>query len=219
MKRILSDHDRGQLEQRIAEVEKRTKTQIVLAVIKRSDTYAELPWKAFALGASVAGLSVFILDLVLNYWASRTMVLIAVAVTLAAGAAFALLTVFVPGFARIFLSAYRAEVEVRQYAESLFLARELFATRRRTGILLLIGLFERKVVLLPDRGLSSRLTKDAMRGVIARMIPHLARNAVRRALEVGLERLYQILKTSAPGGPAGAGKNELPDAIIEEKGV
>ena len=49
MKHSLSDHDRGQLDELIADVEKRTNTQIVLAVIKRSDIYAELPWKAFAL--------------------------------------------------------------------------------------------------------------------------------------------------------------------------
>ena len=145
MERILSDHDRNKLDERIAEAEKRTKAQIVLAVINRSDNYAELPWKAFALGASVAGLLVFILDLLLNYWASHTMVLITVAVMLASGAVFALLTVFVPGFARYFLSSHRAGVEVRQYAESLFLTRELFATSGRTGLLLLVSLFERQI--------------------------------------------------------------------------
>lgn len=219
MKRILSDHDSGRLDQHIAEAEKRTKTQIVLAVIKRSDNYAELPWKAFALGASIAGLLVFILDLLLYYWTSHTMVLIAVAVTLAAGAVFALLAVFIPEFARLFLSTNRAEVEVRQYAESLFLSRELFATSKRTGILLLVSLFERQVVILPDKGLSNRLTVDAMQDIIARMITPLAQNEISRALEDGLELLAQIMESSTPGGPAGKGENELSDEIIEEKGV
>lgn len=215
MERILSDHDRGRLDPLIAEAEKRTKTQIVLAVIKRSDTYAELPWKAFALGASITGLSVFILDLPFYDWSSRIMALIAVAATLAGGAAFALLAVVVPGFAKSFLSAHRAETEVRQYAESLFLARELFATGRRTGILLLVSLFERQVVLLPDRGLSNRLTGNAMRDIIATMTSFLKRKEVNRAFEAGLERLTQVLETSAPG----TGENELSDEIIEEKGV
>lgn len=215
MKRTLSDHDRGRLDGLIAETEKRTKTQIVLAVIKRSDTYAELPWKAFALGASIAGLLVFILDLPLYDWYSRVMALIVVAGTLAGGTTFALLTVLVPGFAKRFLSANRAEVEVRQYAESLFLSRELFATSRRTGILLLVSLFERKVVILPDRGLGNQLTKDAMQSVIGAMTPFLKQNEVSRAFEVGLERLSCVLETAAPG----TGENELPDEIIEEKGV
>ena len=219
MERILSDHDRGRLDRLIVEAEKRTKTQIVLAVIKRSDSYAELPWKAFALGASIAGLSVFIFDLPFYGWSSPMAAFIAVAATLAGGAAFALLAVFVPGFAKRFLSAHRAETEVRQYTESIFLARELFATGGRTGILLLVSLFERKVMLLPDRGLGNRLTGDAMRDIIASMMSFLRRNEVNRALEAGLEMLTRVLEASAPGGPAGTGKNELSDEIIEEKGV
>ena len=52
MKRTLTDLERNGLDQRVAEAEKRTGAQVVLAVVKRSDTYAELPWKAFALGAA-----------------------------------------------------------------------------------------------------------------------------------------------------------------------
>jgi putative membrane protein len=219
LERILSDHDRGRLDRLIAEAEKRTKTQIVLAVIKRSDSYAELPWKAFALGASIAGLSVFLPGPPFADWSQRITALAAAAAILAGGAVFALLTVFARRFARIFLSSHRAGTEVRQYAESLFLSRELFSTGGRTGILLLVSLFERRVVLLPDRGLSNRLTGDAMRDIIAAMTPLLRRNEVHRALETGLERLTRILETSAQGRPEGTGKNELSDEIIEEKGV
>jgi putative membrane protein len=219
MKRDLSDHERGRLDRLIADAEKRAKAQIVLAVVKRSDAHAELPWKAFALGASVAGLSVFVLDFPGYDWSSRMTSLIAAATVLAAGAAFALLAVFVPGFGRLFLSAHHAEKEARRYAESLFLSRELFSTSGRTGILLLVSRFERQVVLLPDRGSRDRLSGDAMPQVIAAMTPLLKRNEVNSALETGLERLTRVLEASAPAGPGGARKNELSDEIIEEKGV
>ena len=215
MKRTLSDHDRGRLDGLVAETEKRTKTQIVLAVIKRSDTYAELPWKAFALGASIAGLLVFILNLQFYDWYPQVTVLTGVAGTLAGGAAFALLAILVPGFAKRFLSDDRAEVEVRQYAQSLFLDRELFATSSRTGILLLVSLFERKVVILPDKGLDNQLTGEAMQRVISSMIPFLKQSEVYRAFESGLEQLTRVLGTIEQG----TGENELPDEIIEEKGV
>jgi putative membrane protein len=215
MKRTLSDHDRGRLDGLIAEAEKRTKTQIVLALIRRSDSYAELPWKAFALGSSIAGLLVLILKLPIYDWYPRLTALMVTALILGAGAAFALLAVLVPGFAKRFLSVHRAEVEVRQYAESLFLARELFATSSRTGILLLVSLFERKVVILPDKGLGSQLTGEAMQRVIASMTPYLKLNEVNQAFEAGLERLSHVLGTAAQG----SGENELPDEIIEEKGV
>jgi len=220
MEQILTDHDRNKLDKRIAEAEKRTKAQIVLAVINRSDNYAELPWKAFALGVSLAGLLVFILDLVLGNWTAHMIVLIAVAATLALGAVCALLTVFVPGFAKCFLSSHRANMEVRQYAESLFLDRELFATSWRTGVLLLVSLFERQVFLLPDKGLADRLTGEAMRDIIAQMTPLLAHNEINLALEEGLEELSRVLESSAQGRAAcTTDANELPDKIIEEKGV
>jgi len=216
MKKILADQERIQLDQRVAEVEKRTGAQIVLAVIERSDTYAELPWKAFALGAAVAGLGTVLFDLLLVGWNSRFAVLFAVVSMLATGAACALLSIALPKFARIFLAAHRAEVEVRQYAESLFLSREVFATHGRTGLLLLVSTFERQVVLLPDIGLAKRLSREVMQDIISRMTAALARGQVGLALEKGIQGLEKHLAVSA----AGTGReNELPNAIIEEKGV
>jgi len=215
VKQILNDHERIRLDRRIADAEKRTGAQIVLAVIERSDTYSELPWKAFALGASLAGLSVSVLDLLRPGWTSGIAVLIAVVLLLAAGAAGALLCVSVPRFARLFLDAHRAEVEVRQYAESFFLSREVFATRRRTGVLMLVSLFERQVVVLPDTGLGQRLSKEALQRIIARMTIALASGQVARALEDGLSSLEEVLTVTVPGE---SGDNELADEIVEEKG-
>jgi putative membrane protein len=217
MIKILSNHERSRLDQLIAGAEKRTNAQIVMAVIRRSDDYSELPWKAFALSASIAGLFIVILDYILYYWVSYITVLIAAVAILSIGAASALLTIFIPGFARIFLSDNRAEVEVKQYAESLFLKRELFATRKRICVLLLVSLFERRVILLPDKGLSSRLTKDSMQDIIACMTQHLAHNKLNLALESGLEELSKALELSTQGRDNI--ENELSDQVIEEKGV
>jgi putative membrane protein len=216
MKPKLSESDRNRLEKRIVEAEKRTGAQIVLAVIRRSDVYAELPWKAFALGASVSGLAVFITDVFSKSWTFHPSWIIPAAEILGAGIFLAVLAVFSPPFAKLFLPRHRAETEVRQYAESLFLHRELSATSGRSGVLLLVSLFERRVVLYPDKGLHSRLTHDEMRGIIAGMTPFLKRQDLYGALETGLNGLSQKLETSRP---AGSGKNELPDRIIEEKGV
>jgi putative membrane protein len=215
MKWTLSDHDRKRLDALINDAEKNTNTQIVLAHIQRSDSYTELPWKVFALGASVTGLLVFIMDILSYGWNPMVTAPIAVVAILAGGAIFALLTVLIPGFAKLFLSDFRTDVEVRQYAESLFLSRELFATSKRAGILILVSLFERKVVILPDTGLSDILTKDALQTIIAAMAPFLKRSEISRAFETGLEQLTKILENKVEG----TGKNELSDEIIEEKGV
>ena len=215
MKRTLSEQDRNRLDALVADVEKRTNSQIVLAVIQRSDIYAELPWKAFALGASFIGLLGFILDLLFYGWDSVVTLPIAMLGILSGGAFFALLTVLIPGFAKQFLPAIRAEVEVKQYAQSLFLSRELFATSKRTGILVLISLFERKVVILPDKGLIDQLPTDTMQSMIRVMTLFLKKGEIRKAFEAGLEQLSHSLRIDVHR----AGKNELSDEIIEEKGV
>jgi putative membrane protein len=125
-----------------------------------------------------------------------------------------------PGFARLFLSRYRGEVEVQQYAESLFLQRELFATAERTGILLFASLFEGRVVVLPDRGVAGRLSEEAIGSVTGPMISSLARGETGHALEEGLARLLGILEATAPTGPSGGVYgNELPNEVIEGEGA
>ena len=214
MKHILNDQERSRLDRCVAEAEKRTGAQIVLAVVERSDSYAEIPWKAFSLAVSVAGLFVFLQAMLRPEWCVQTEVLRALATTLAAGAACALMAVLLPGFARLFLNDHRKEVEVRQHAESLFLSRQLFATRKRSGILLLVSLFERQVIILPDTGIRARLSREAIQQIISLMTPSLASGSVARALEEGLEKIEEILAAMATGE---AGENELPDEIIEEK--
>ena len=215
MKQILSDTDRTLLDKLIAEAEIATRAQIVLATVKRSDSYAEIPWKAFAFGSSFAALVVFLLDLLLPLWITDTVILLSVAVILATGALFVLLTVLFQGFARLFLSESRKETETMQYAESLFLARELYATEGRRGILLLVSQFERQVVILPDKGVRDRLGNEVIKNIISKMTQHLRQNEPIKALETALEELVTELSPSASSGPD---KNDLSNEIIEEEG-
>jgi putative membrane protein len=212
--RSLDDQDRSRLETRIAETEKNTGAQIVLSVIERCDDYPELPWKAFALGVALSCLALLAMDISYPDWISGTTVLLVVAGILTVGAVFALVCIFVPGFARIFLDQERSELETRQYAECLFLDRELFTTKKRTGILLLIGLFERQVVILPDTGLIDSLNLARLEKIIDQMTQTLASGNIAEALEQGLLGLEQELSHTKPRKPV---KNELSNEIIEEK--
>lgn len=214
--RPVKKQDLTHLDPRVAEAEKRTGAQIVLAVIGRSDSYPELPWKAFALGTALAALPVYVMNGTRPGWASGNEAFLSAALPLGAGILCILLCLCAPAFARLFLDTHRASTEVRQYASSLFLTRELFATRGRTGILLLVSLFERQVVILPDTGLQRRLSQDVLLAIIARMTTALKEGEISRALEDGLASLEEVLAPTATGE---SGENELPDGIIEEKGT
>ena len=215
MKHILSETDRDLLDRKIADTEKLTRAQIVLAAVRRSDSYAEIPWKAFAIGSALAGLVVFLIDLLVLGWITGAIIILSAAGVLATGALFATLTVLAPGFARLFLTESRSETETMQYAESLFLSHELFGTQGRRGILLLVSQFERQVVILPDKGVRELLSTDIMKDIIMKMTPLLRKKMLKGALETGLGELGKILGPTVVTRPD---KDELENEIIVEEG-
>lgn len=214
---FLDQAESAALEQAIAVLEAKTGVQVVTAVIGKADSYVELPWKAFALGAALAALVLVVADALSPRWTGADDALIFAVAILGVGAVSALLAVAAPPYARLFLRATRRDLEVRHYAQAFFLRRELFATRGRDGILLLVSLFERKVEILPDVGLHARYDSADWRTVIDAMTPLLRGRRCFGALQQGVARLQALLL--AKGMSAAPGGNELADRPIQETGA
>ena len=214
---FLDQRESAALEQAIAGLEAQTGVQLVTAVIGKADSYVELPWKAFALGTAFAALALVVADALSPRWTGADSALIFAVAILGAGAVSALLAVAAPAYARLFLRATRRDLEVRHYAQAFFLRRELFATRGRNGILLLVALFERKVEILPDVGLHARFDGAEWRTVIDAMTPLLRERRCFGALQQGVARLQALLL--AKGMSAASGGNELADRPIQETGA
>jgi putative membrane protein len=214
---LLSDADRARVNARVALAERRVAAQIVTAVVARSDTYPELPWKAFALGAALAMLAAGASGALRPGWALLADARLALVAVLGTGLGAAALSLFVPRLARLLLSGLRAEGEVRQYAQTLFLDRELFRTRDRTGVLLLVSLFERQVIVLPDRGVPPAIGEGDWQGVVQAMAPALAGGRTADALIEGVGRVEALLAAGGLGAPAPGG-DTLPDVIEGQSG-
>lgn len=214
---FLDQGESAALEQAIAGLEAQTGVQLVTAVIGKADSYVELPWKAFALGTAFAALVLVVADALSPRWIGVDNALIFAVAILGAGAASALLAIAAPRYARLFLRATRRDLEVRHYAQAFFLRRELFATRGRNGILLLVSLFERKVEILPDVGLHARFDAADWRTVIDAMTPLLRERRCFGALQQGVARLQTLLL--AKGMSAAPEGNQLADRPIQEKGA
>jgi putative membrane protein len=205
------------LDTAIARVEARTGVQIVTALVAKADTYAQLPWMAFALGVSLAALGIVAFDAMQPAWPTSHVALVCAVALLACGGASALVAVLVPAYARVFLRPALRDLEVRHYAQSLFLRRELFKTRSRNAILILVCKFERRVEILPDVGLYGRVGTEDWQQVIAAMTPLLRDARFADALHAGVSLAGQMLAAKGfAGNPGGA--NELPDGSIEEQG-
>lgn len=198
---------------RVAALERARGVEVVTASIAKADAYPELPWRAGALAASITALVVAIGDVLRPDWATSTTLLLSLAAVMLVGAAVALLAIFVPPFARLFLSRARAEIEVRQFAQAFFLERQLFRTRRRQGILILVARFEHRVELIADIGFDGRVAADEWGSVIPPMVPLLREGRADDALIAGLDALDTLLASRGFSGSGGTG-NELPDATV-----
>jgi uncharacterized membrane protein len=206
------------VEARIARVEARTGVQVVTAVVGKSDGYPEIVWKAFALGVAAAALAVVALDVAHPDWVSAHYTWFNVAPILAAGAVSALVAIAVPEYARLFLNRVRAAGEVRQYAQAMFLERQLFRTRSRNGALVLASLFERHVEIVADIGFDGRVDATQWRTVVDAMTPALAAGRPADAFMRALERIEAML-TDRGFAPETSGGTGLANRPIDTEGA
>lgn len=215
---FLSKSESDALDLQIARVHAATGVRVVAAEIGKADTYEDLPWKAFALGVSLAALIVVGAEALSPQWQIPHATMLSVVIVLMTGALAALLAILVPAFGQLFLHGATCELEVGQYAQALFLRRELFKSPHRDAVLILVSRFERRVHILADTGLHGAIAEAQWQAVIERMKPALRTARSADALLAGLAAVEEILVRSGYRGAAGT-DSEPPDPLIEEKGA
>jgi putative membrane protein len=190
---LLTPTEAAAIEARVAKLEAERGVEVVALVTRKSDDYPEAVWKAFAFGAALAGLIVTLANLASPSWTGAAQVLTSVLAVLGAGAACAAAAIFVPAVTRLFLRESRIALETQQYAKAQFLDRELFATRERTAILLLLSLLERRVVVHADAALRTQVSAEEWDAVIARMTAPLRAGRRGEAVLAGLDAIDELL--------------------------
>jgi putative membrane protein len=214
---VFSDAQTGQLNAQTRHFEETTGAQIVVAAVDKSDAYPEIPWKAFAMGASAASLILLAFAVTgANDWQPLSL-WICLTFPLFAGACSAVLSIFSPAMARCFLDSTRAEGETEQFAKSFFLDRELFGTPDRSGVLVLVSRFEHRVVILPDSGIAARRPHRALIPVVNAMTAQLRRSNAFEALAEGIRVLEKTLLEAGFQGAPGA-PDTIPDELMQPGG-
>lgn len=214
---LLDAQSETAVKQRVAALEAATGVETVIAVIARADSYPEIPWKAFALGASLAALAAAVAALREPEWAALTAVLETTIAVLAAGGAAAIATVWVEPLARLFLPRSRRESEVLQYAQALFLESGLLRTKHRNAVLLLVSRFEHQVAIVADHGVRDRVGATELDSVVVAVTTQLARGQLKDGLVEGLASLEQVL-LAQDFRPRADAANGISDAVIERQG-
>ena len=211
-----SQEQRDQINALVARFEADTGIQAVAAITAKADAYPDIPWKAYAMGSAIGALATALNPYLVAGWSHAGIIALDAMLILSAGAVLAVLAAFVPPFARLFLNRVRAQGEAVQYAQSLFLARELFRTRDRRAVLVVMCCFERVAVVLTDSGLTQYASAAALEQVARTAQASFARRGLVPAFEAAFGRLGEVLKqTGFTASPAG--HDEIADELVVEK--
>jgi putative membrane protein len=213
----VSDKEQQEINSLVLRFAAGTGVEAVAAVVRKADSYPEIPWKAFALGSAVGALATVMFPLLVTGWSSTATAAYAAMAILGAGSVCAAAAVLVPPFGRLFLDRVRAQAEARQYAHGIFLEREVFRTRERNAVLLIVARLEGVALILPDTGLAPFAPADELEQSAAAMGIALKAHGAVAAFECGFKGLEAALRRRdyRPQGPR---QNVLHDAMLAEQG-
>jgi putative membrane protein len=206
-----SDAELTAIRQAVAAAEAESAGEIVPYVVTASDAYPGAAWKAAAFGAMAAALAAWAVERWGGFWGAQP--LFWMVLPPAAGGALGLLAAHLaPALRRRLAGAEQLDARTRQRAAAAFVEQEVFATAGRTGILIFLSLFERRVVVLADSGIHARVADGEWEAMVARIVAGIRRGDPGAALAAAIRDCGDLLVRHGLRHPAGRG-NELGDGL------
>ena len=94
--------------------------------------------------------------------------------------------------------AGKALIDRRVAARALeaFVEQEVFDTRDRTGILIFLSLYERRVQVIGDSGINARVPEGAWQEVVDIIVSHMKTGTPGAGLVKAIEKCGELLRTS-----------------------
>jgi putative membrane protein len=185
----------------VREAEARTSGQIVPVILRQSDQYPAARWRMATFAAAISAFVCVVARPALHpiwyLWAEVP----AWALGYWLGA--------IPALQRWFLARAEMDEEVRQRALEAFRFEGLDRTRERTGVLILVSLFERRVQVLADRGISSQLPQQTWDRLVASLGHRIGQGELAEGLRAAITECGELLAARFPPRPGQA--NELSD--------
>jgi putative membrane protein len=188
----------------IEAVEKQTAAEIVVAVRKRASTYRAVD---VAVGAALAFVTLVAIVYLPREF-ETILIPLDVAVMFALGFA---LTANVATLKRLIVSRRSMEEHVRTVARAAFYEMGISRTRGRTGVLVLVSMFERKVEIVADVGVTPDAMGAAWREVVA-ALEGAGRAADFDRFLSGIEAMAKPLASALPAQPDDI--DELPNEPV-----
>jgi putative membrane protein len=208
---IFTEAVRGRVQEAVRRAEGLSRGQIVPVVVEKSDPYPEVRFRGGLLLAALATGAVLLLRLPLGL---AELVILQVA----AGGLGALLAVWNP-LERLLAGRRALEEAVRARAVRAFHEQGLHRTAEGTGVLIFASLFERRAVVLGDRGIHERVGDGEWARAVAALVAGMRAGDPGRGFVEAVALCGARLAEHFPRDPgAKATANELEDAIRVERG-
>jgi len=202
-----SDQDKELIVKAVKEAESRTSGEIVPLILNASDgyIYADL----------IGGIIGQIIFLIAGFWIFREFDPWKIVAIQAAGFVVGFLKVrYIPFVKRTFLAEKIVHIEVYQRAVQAFHEHGLMNTRDRTGILIMVSMLERRVQVLADSGIHSKVEDGTWDEVVKIILDGIGKGSVIDGLIAGIEHCGEILARHFP--IKSDDTDELPDDLLTE---
>ncbi len=202
---VLGAEDQAAVHAALVDVERRTHGEIVPVVLERSDAHPGAPWLA-ALCTLLLGSA--LLEAHMPWYAPHWLLL----AQLALGAIGYCAAELLPDLKRAFVAESRASEMAEEQALQEFHRLGLHATSEATGVLLFVSLFERRVVVLGDRGIHAKVGDEHWQRTKDVILAAIARGSLRDGLIDGIRACGSVLEQHFPVREGD--RNEIPDRVI-----
>ena len=227
---MLTDTDRARIEAAVKAAEAGTTGEIYCVVAPESSEYREAPiaWGAIAALAApaallAAGIHVTAPDDLGGGWSAAQMSSAAEAAARAAlsgaillqAVLFVVVAIFVaiPPVRRLLTPRGLKRERVRRRAQEQFLAKNLQATRERTGVLIYVSVAEHMAELIADEGIAARVDDAVWDGAMQRLMAGFKAGRPAEGFEDAIGVCGAILAEHFPSRPQD-NPNELSDSVV-----
>jgi putative membrane protein len=189
---LFTEAHRRAISRAAANAEGSTSGEIVPYVVGACDDYREVGWKAAVIGGLIGGGGGLTMHYLGGIWGGSLWFWF-ILPTVALAFVGVLAGRFSDWFRRLLIGGGVLDLRARQRAETAFLEEEVFATRDRTGILIFVALFERRVVVMGDAGINQAVPDGAWEHVVADLAAGIRARRPGEALEAAIAECGRLL--------------------------
>ncbi len=209
--KYFSQDDLREIEAAVRAAEQRTAGEIVPYAVSHSDHYEAAAWKGATLGGFAAAVAAGVARWFGDAWGVPSLAWVMLPALVGGGLGY-LVAATVRPLKLALAGAAKVEHRVRQRAAAAFLENEVFRTRARTGVLIFLSLFERRVVVLGDSGINARVGQHEWDAIVAGIVAGMRADRPGKALAGAIARCGELLEHDHVARAADD-TDELPDTL------